>query len=217
MSVKGRAGVRKAPSCHRVRLVFVGLISYSLYLWHWPIHVFSNYVSVASPGACQISGTDRAVILPCCFVVAICRAAVPATRRLLPTADLLHRRCRDGGDAPGVAELLFAFHGLPQRFSPEVRRIFAEADDVEPRRHGCFNLSPDAVRAGRVVPGRRHSCFGGDIYSLGRFPRRRHSAGRGCRRGAGGTQRSFYRAWPLPAHPAPVSNGRANAALRAIE
>jgi peptidoglycan/LPS O-acetylase OafA/YrhL len=37
-------------------LVGLGLISYSWYLWHWPVFVFSSYASVEEPGAFDIAG-----------------------------------------------------------------------------------------------------------------------------------------------------------------
>ena len=35
--------------------VFLGLISYSLYLWHWPVFVFTRYVLIEEPGMIAIS------------------------------------------------------------------------------------------------------------------------------------------------------------------
>jgi peptidoglycan/LPS O-acetylase OafA/YrhL len=37
-------------------LVGLGLISYSWYLWHWPVFVFASYASVDEPGPFDISG-----------------------------------------------------------------------------------------------------------------------------------------------------------------
>ncbi|UWF49131.1 acyltransferase [Pseudomonas sp. N3-W] len=37
-------------------LVGLGLISYSWYLWHWPVFVFSRYASVDEPGPIDIAG-----------------------------------------------------------------------------------------------------------------------------------------------------------------
>ncbi|PMX04153.1 acyltransferase [Pseudomonas sp. FW215-R2] len=37
-------------------MVGLGLISYSWYLWHWPVFVFSSYASVEEPGAQDIAG-----------------------------------------------------------------------------------------------------------------------------------------------------------------
>lgn len=47
-------------------LVFVGLISYSLYLWHWPLLAFSNYWGLGSMGA-----ADKAVLVGLSCVLAV--------------------------------------------------------------------------------------------------------------------------------------------------
>ena len=145
---EGEAGyVKRALSARPV--VFVGLISYSLYLWHWPIHVFSNYVSLSAQGPIQ-----TVALIALSFVLAV--LSWRFVERPFRRRDVFSRRAifRIGGAAMAasllLSGLLFALQGLPQRFSPDIRRIFAEADDVEPRRHGCFNLSPVAVREGRA-------------------------------------------------------------------
>ena len=129
--------------------VFVGLTSYSLYLWHWPVHVLSKYISESAQDA-----VATAALIALSFFLAILSwrfVELPFRRREAYSRQAIFRL---GGAAMAltliVSGLLFALHGLPQRFTPEVRRIFSEADDVEPRRHGCFNLSPRAVEQGRA-------------------------------------------------------------------
>lgn len=46
-------------------IVFIGLISYSLYLWHWPLLVFDEYPAIVKPGPWQ-----RAAVLAVSFIVA---------------------------------------------------------------------------------------------------------------------------------------------------
>ena len=46
-------------------VVFIGLISYSLYLWHWPLLVFDEYPAIVKPGPWQ-----RAAVLAVSFIVA---------------------------------------------------------------------------------------------------------------------------------------------------
>ncbi len=128
-------------------LVFVGLISYSLYLWHWPIIVFAKYVLFR-----DLSVAERCLLLVASFVLAILSWWLveqplrrPVRRRMLFPA---------AATAMAVAFSCGAFAvttaGLPQRLSPKLQQILAEQDDHEPRIDHCFALTADDVTNGRL-------------------------------------------------------------------
>ena len=129
--------------------VFAGLISYSLYLWHWPIHVYSIYVSHAATDwvwtPALIALSFGLAILSWRFVEQPFRQRQVFSRRAI---------FRYGSSVTAatlvLSGLLFAVHGLPQRFPAGVQRILAETDDIEPRRHECFNRSAEDVERGHI-------------------------------------------------------------------
>jgi len=131
-------------------VVFVGLISYSLYLWHWPVRVFAGYVW---PGASQPFA--KAALIAFSLVLALLSwRFVERPFRARPLG-IARGRLFAGAGAAMLACLVLAgglalAKGLPQRFSPEVRRIVAEAGDIEPLRHRCFNITPKRVEQGRA-------------------------------------------------------------------
>jgi peptidoglycan/LPS O-acetylase OafA/YrhL len=128
-------------------LVFVGLISYSLYLWHWPLFVIAKYVLFR-----ELSLTERcALILASVVLAALSWRFVerplrrPASRwKLFPAAA--------GAMAIAFSSGAFAVttEGLPQRLSPKLQQILAEQDDHEPRIDTCFALTADDVEKGRL-------------------------------------------------------------------
>jgi peptidoglycan/LPS O-acetylase OafA/YrhL len=99
-------------------LVYVGLISYPLYLWHWPLLSFLRYSSVGEPGA-----LSKISALAVSFVLA------DLTRRLLENP------IRSGGSVRlkgavaagalgcmGLAGLaVFLLDGVPSRFSEAIQ------------------------------------------------------------------------------------------------
>jgi len=107
-------------------LVFIGVISYSLYLYHWPIIVFSKYVAV---GGLSLAGTTFAVVLS--LVMAFI------------SYEFIESPFR-GGDSLFTRHQIFSFgvitsvasatlglaiyttHGFPMRFGASTRQLITE-------------------------------------------------------------------------------------------
>ncbi len=113
---------------------FLGAISYSLYLWHWPFLVFARHWTL---GPLDLVAAG--------FVAFASVLAAWASYRWIEQPAI-----RPGGSrwiVPGVlgaAALVLAAsigvalaQGLPQRFPPEARTMFAARDDHNPRREAC--------------------------------------------------------------------------------
>jgi hypothetical protein len=119
-------------------LVFIGKISYSLYLWHWPLFVFSKYLLPDPPsplikaGLCALSFglgylSWRFVEQP----IRQWRSLGPATILAAGGATMAATL------AIGLAGV--AMNGAPGRFEPEVLRLAKYADDHSPQREACHS------------------------------------------------------------------------------
>jgi peptidoglycan/LPS O-acetylase OafA/YrhL len=131
-------------------LVFIGLISYSLYLWHWPVFVFATYVNFREP-----AGIDSAMLIALSFVLAALswrfieqpfrKARRRVTRRVLfPGAAFA------AGLTAASAAFSTSTDGLPGRLQPALQRILAEQDDHEARIGRCFGLTAADVHGRRL-------------------------------------------------------------------
>lgn len=124
----------------RPPVVGVGLISYSLYLWHWPLFAFARYVSG------PLSGWQTAVVLMASLLLAILSWRF-VERPFRGDGALLTRA---GAFTTGAAALVLlavaaaaglAAQGLPQRFPERVRAMeaYLRQDVVKLYRAGsCF-------------------------------------------------------------------------------
>ena len=129
-------------------LVFIGLLSYSLYLWHAPVQVFWQYYVVVVPDA-----GARLVQLALIFALAF------ASWRWLETPLRRRERLRSNrafvGVMAGCAALLFALGiclwrstGLPGRFSAEEQRLMLVAEPPDYNVINCMSRIVERVAAG---------------------------------------------------------------------
>jgi hypothetical protein len=137
----GEAGPSLAKTLLSFRpLVFIGTISYSLYLWHWPIIVFSQHLPFHFADR-----TDTAIIVVASIVLAFL------------SFEYVERPFR-GSSSPFSRRQIFAFgavasvltasfgaaayisHGLLERYDPQTRQLVAanlqRADDFD---ESCSN------------------------------------------------------------------------------
>ena len=124
-------------------LVYVGLVSYPLYLWHWPIFVFTHLLRVKEPTALM-----KAV----CICLAIILAGV--TYRFVEKPirfGLTARSSKTVFTSATLAAIAIlglsvnASDGLPSRFPAETQNMFRDYSTAAQsafRATGCF-LTPD--------------------------------------------------------------------------
>lgn len=122
-------------------LVKIGLISYSLYLWHWPLIVFADYASFD-----ELTLLDKSAIIALSFVLAWFSwkfVENPIRRRvLLRKRTHLAAAAATGLLVAGGLGLSAEFaNGYPSRLPPDARRYAAGALDDNPRSKECHSIA----------------------------------------------------------------------------
>ena len=141
-------------------IVLVGLLSYSLYLWHWPLFVFLRYRGVnlsAAVTLAAIASTFALSYLSWRFI----ERPIRANRSLDFQQSVLRLYVAPATLFVGFAVYAYASGGIPQRVSPEVRELMASyAREVDLSRT-CSQRAADPVAV--ALPQLVAKCSFGDL------------------------------------------------------
>lgn len=105
-------------------LVFIGRVSYSWYLWHWPL---LSFLRIANTDALPLAAALLAITLAFALAVLSWRfIEQPFRRSTTPPAPLLRRYAAASLALLAVCAALWIAHGLPQRY-PALAKMEAPA------------------------------------------------------------------------------------------
>lgn len=130
---------------------YLGLVSYSLYLWHWPVFVLYKVYAIE-----PLTSVQRTAMLLGTLLLAVLswRFIEQPFRKRAHDRRAVVKKVLAAGFATlcigvGVGALLALGSGFPERFSPEINRVLAVREDeplavdcqpFDPGRQGDLNL-----------------------------------------------------------------------------
>ncbi|MGH6767767.1 MAG: acyltransferase family protein [Xanthobacteraceae bacterium] len=130
---------------HRA-VVYVGLISYPLYLWHWPILVFLRTVSLREPSdlmrVAAIGAAFGLAHLTYRYIERPIRFGAPLSYKPIAASCAM-------AFAGGFGLFVFATNGIPSRFPPQAQvlsRNFVQEAMETNRSDACFILRYTGVK-----------------------------------------------------------------------
>lgn len=181
--------------------ILVGLISYSLYLVHWPVWVFSRYYLDRLPTMVETGGLIAATIA--LSVLSYRYVETPVRKR----QALASRRAIFIFSLAGIA-LLVALgmlgaktDGLPQRFDARVTTYAAGVTDLPVHQSSCVGLAPAQVavdtlcQIGETVKPVPDFLMWGDSHADSLFPAMSSMA---ARHGQYGVMAAYHGCPPMP-------------------
>lgn len=144
-------------------LVFVGKISYSLYLWHFPLLAFGLYLGLGELGPAETAG-----LLALAFVLSLLswKFIEQPARQMGATLPWRQIATAAAGGAlvlSSMGQIVLAAGGFPARMNDDTSRLIAGQPLRNPDRHACF-----AVSEARI--GRGDSCAVGNPALPGAAP-----------------------------------------------
>lgn len=119
----GRVGGSWLTKCFSFSgMVWIGLISYSLYLWHWPVLVFTRYYFVQT-SLSPVAATIAVVSMFALAALSWRYVERPFRNRSMPIRTVLVWVASGSVVVAAASGTLLAYRGFPSRFSADVARI----------------------------------------------------------------------------------------------
>jgi len=154
-------------------LVFIGKISYSLYLWHWPLYVFAKYRL-----ARELTAPETTALIALSAIVAVLswryvEQPFRGRRGILTRPALFATAGTAMAVSMGFGTAVYISHGVPQRFSPQTLALLAPIADTSGK--SCRGESEQTIagpmcRIGSPVPERPTFLIWGDSHARALMP-----------------------------------------------
>ena len=145
--------------------VWIGGISYSLYLWHWPIFAFLQrwWIDDKLPAVWSLAGIGVSIVL----AWITCRwVEQPARRGAVYFGKVAAMVAGGATVVAAFAVVGLVGAGLPQRFTPRARAMLAQAADNAPLARRCFStVLADIERKCVVGQGTPTALIWGDSHA----------------------------------------------------
>ena len=142
----GKQGTFAARILSLKPLVWIGFVSYSLYLWHWPLIVFYEYYFIKTPETLLF--TDKAMLLALSTALAFlswhCIERPFRQKGVLSTRRIFQISAGAMAAITVSASAVLAFDGMPERFTSPVDKMasFLSYNALTSMREGkCFLTS----------------------------------------------------------------------------
>jgi len=131
-------------------VVLIGLISYSLYLWHWPLLTLARYYLIR-----ELSAPETVAVLAVAVMAAVASWRF-VERPFRGRSGILDRRQLFRVTTATIATMVAASSvtivagGWPARLDQNVRGLLEVADDRRSRDWECGNVATETVRSGQL-------------------------------------------------------------------
>ncbi|MDD2808231.1 acyltransferase family protein [Rhodoferax sp.] len=131
-------------------MVFIGQISYPLYLWHFPLLGFAGYMSLTGLGVAQTVAVNGVIVL--CALVSWRFVEQPIRqRRVLAGQRLMFAFGVACIAVTLLAGLLIHFgRGFESRFEGDRQKIVRAMTDRIANKDACMNFAPDQISKGEL-------------------------------------------------------------------
>lgn len=130
-------------------LTFVGKISYSLYLWHWPLIVFVNYQSIGRLTVVENLGLAAISVVIGYFSWRFVETPFRVPRPREPAQAFFLRYGIATAAVCSVASMIYFYQGIPQRFPKKAIVLASYAASINPEGDKCgevdLQLAPNST------------------------------------------------------------------------